>query len=140
MSSVSVSDLQGVALDWAVAKAEGLRVRRDPMGFRSGSESGYWLWEESGQKLKRYGLIGREYSPSTKWEQGGPIADELRELSRYRFSVESEDGGVCVLSQPTESLSFVGRGETMLIAAMRCYVASKLGDFVEVPAVLSVSG
>ena len=60
----------GEALDWAVAKAEGLVIPvRDPMGFGSGSESGYWIWEESGRGLKRYGLQACKYSPSTKWSR-----------------------------------------------------------------------
>lgn len=139
MQSVSVSDLQGEALDWAVAKAEGLVIRRDPMGFGSGSESGYWIWEESGRGLKRYGLIGREYSPSTKWSEGGPIIDALRECGQHQFSLQTDAGGVCVLSRPTESISFRGCGETVLIAAMRCYVAVKLGESLAVPAFLSVS-
>lgn len=139
MPSVSVSDLQGVALDWAVAKAKGLPVKRDPMGFGSGSESGFWLWEEVGHKLGRHGLIGREYSPSTKWEQGGPIADELRELSRYQFLVESDGGSTHVLSFPKEHVLYSGCGATMLVAIMRCFVASTLGDVTDLPASLSDS-
>lgn len=140
MCSVKVSDLQGVALDWAVAKAEGLPVRRDPMGFGSGSESGFWLWEATGHKLGRYGLIGREYSPSTKWEQGGPIVDELRDLSQYQFLIEGDGESTHVLSWPKEHVFYSGRGATTLIAIMRCFVASKMGDFIEVPASLSNSG
>lgn len=139
MPFVSVSDLQGAALDWAVAKAEGLPVRRDPMGFRSGSESGYWLWEEIGHKLNRYGLIGREYSPSAKWEQGGPIVDELRERSRYQFLVESDGENTRVLSWPREDVFSSGYGASMLVAIMRCFVASVMGDVIDVPASLSDS-
>lgn len=140
MPNVRVSDLQDSALDWAVAKAEGLPIARDPMGFRTGSESGFWIWEESGYRLKCYGLIGREYSPSTKWEQGGPIVDKLRELSRHQLLVESGEGGVCVTSWPIESAFCSGHGVTILDASMRCYVASKLGGVVDVPASLSDLG
>ena len=58
------------------------------------------------------------YEPSTDWAQGGPI-------------IERESMGVF----PLEKGWAAGfqNGSTPLIAAMRCYVASKLGDEVEVP-------
>jgi len=90
--TLSVSELSGAALDWAVAKASG------------------------------------EYKPvsvpaySTDWAQGGPI------IERERIAVwgdnpfwEAERGSVWC------------NGPTPLIAAMRCYVASKLGDKIDVP-------
>ena len=63
------------------------------------------------------------YQYSTGWAQGGPI-------------FEREE--ICVLA-PVRGL-WRGRkegrtqyGPTPLIAAMRCYVAAKLGDEVEIP-------
>ena len=63
------------------------------------------------------------FNPSTNWSQGGPI-------------IEREE--ICVLA-PVRGL-WRGRkegrtqyGPTPLIAAMRCYVASKLGDNIEIP-------
>lgn len=66
------------------------------------------------------------YKPSSKWEHGGPI------IERERISVisdyhEIEDGW---LADGGKKQVF---GPTPLIAAMRCYVASKLGEEVEVP-------
>lgn len=63
--------------------------------------------------------------PSTDWAQGGPIID------RERIQFRSE--------QNTQYRAFIGlcgadaTGPTHLIAAMRCYVASNLGDEVDVP-------
>jgi hypothetical protein len=63
-----------------------------------------------------FGIDG--FSPSTDWAQGGPI-------------IERE--GIALLPpQLAEMPGYEGRGETLLIAAMRCYVASKLGDEVEI--------
>ena len=70
-----------------------------------------------------------EYRPialpkySTDWSQGGPIIE--REISRL------EDLG----DEGWEAMGFgfVGYGYTPLIAAMRCYVASKRGDVVDIP-------
>ena len=65
---------------------------------------------------------------STDWAQGGPIIEReginLRALSGALWEAEtwSAEGGQYLLDGPTP-----------LIAAMRCYVASVLGDEVEVP-------
>ena len=71
---------------------------------------------------------GVNYHYSTDWELGGPIIEReginLRALSGALWEAEtwSAEGGQYLLDGPTP-----------LIAAMRCYVASKLGDEVEVP-------
>ena len=69
------------------------------------------------------GRVGYAWDYSTNWAKGGPI-------------IEREE--ICVLA-PVRGL-WRGRkegrtqyGPTPLIAAMRCYVASKLGDTIEVP-------
>ena len=63
------------------------------------------------------------YTPSTNWAQGGPIIE--------REKIELEYGGpewwACIKADDDFS------GPTPLIAAMRCYVASVLGNEVEIP-------
>lgn len=77
------------------------------------------------------------FTPSTDWSQGGPIIErEMIQLTpkgmvnplhgwaaSYRSFDEEDD--VYALHRM--------RGKTPLIAAMRCYVASKLGDTVDIP-------
>lgn len=67
-------------------------------------------------------LHWEEFSPSTRWDQGGPL-------------VESE--GIDLVKMHGQGwhaeLKRVAHGPTPLIAAMRCYVASKLGEEVEIP-------
>jgi len=63
------------------------------------------------------------YTPSTDWGQGGPIIE--REQIAIYLGDEDEWTGLDGWKK--------GTGPTPLIAAMRCYVASKLGDEVEVP-------
>ena len=62
-----------------------------------------------------------------KWEHGGPIIEE-EGISLDRVSdslwVATRLEGMSVSEED---------GPTPLIAAMRCYVASKLGDEVEIP-------
>jgi hypothetical protein len=108
---VKVSELQGAALDWAVAKCDGYFVRNN-------SPHNEVLY------MQQYG-----YSPSTDWSQGGPIIE--REFIDITYDALY---GVWNSSIRTEAQGWVyGVGDTPLIAAMRCYVASKLGDEVDVP-------
>jgi hypothetical protein len=73
-----------------------------------------------------------EYKPvavphySTDWAQGGPIIE--KEGIRLHRS-HTGDWWAGAESEPHKPIS----GPTPLIAAMRCYVASKLGDEVDVP-------
>ena len=52
------------------------------------------------------------FSPSTNWSQGGPIIEKEKIDLEFMDNFEAWCGSV---------------------AAMRCYVASKMGDVVEVP-------
>ena len=63
---------------------------------------------------------------STDWSQGGPIIE--REL------IETTRGGAYAehFWKATRN-SITAYGPTPVIAAMRCYVVSKLGDEVDVP-------
>jgi hypothetical protein len=104
---IKTSELTGAALDWAVAKCEGMLA--EP-----------WLWGDEQEVLMRYKF-------STSWAQGGPI------IEREKIVMDELDGlwGAGVRKDGT--LFFLSNGPTPLIAAMRCYVASKLGDKVDVP-------
>jgi hypothetical protein len=63
---------------------------------------------------------------STDWAQGGPIIE--REL------IETNRGGSYAehFWKATRN-SIIAYGPTPLIAAMRCYVTSKLGNEIELP-------
>ena len=113
-------ELTGPALDWAVAKCEGMRIEVRPKSacgrplYVLAAEQGRepWLWY-----------------PSTSWAQGGPI------IEREGISVAYIDDNI---ADGAWFASTVGgdennEGPTPLIAAMRCYVASKLGDGVTIP-------
>lgn len=68
---------------------------------------------------------------SASWAQGGPI------IEREKISLRYGDGTWGVAESKWEASHpeclYVKHGPTPLIAAMRCYVASKLGDEVELP-------
>jgi len=63
-----------------------------------------------------------------KWEHGGPIIE--REKIRLDTTWNCEDG---YWSARMDTVGGWWLGDTPLIAVMRCYVASKLGDEVEIP-------
>lgn len=97
------SELTGAALDWAVAKCE---------GYESG--------------------CGGVIPYSTDWAQAGPIIERekiyvkptTRLVKGWRtYQLDETGGGICNSQY----------GPTPLVAAMRCYVASRLGEFVYIP-------
>jgi hypothetical protein len=78
------------------------------------------------------GLYAGRFNPSTDWAQGGPI------IEREKIDVlvlRTNEGGFRAYHTPTKEAKThtYAEGPTPLIAAMRCYVASKLGDTVELP-------
>jgi hypothetical protein len=72
------------------------------------------------------------YSPSTNWAQGGPIIDSER-ISFHQY--ENCPPSIAVVAYQGNDAEWKHKqfGTTPLIAAMRCYVASKLGDDVDIP-------
>jgi len=120
---IKTSELTGSALDWAVAKCNG-----DKVGICLG---GYLAYRES---IKFHPYSAKGYSPSTDWAQGGPIIEREKistVLAHFHWCAGTGDIGEIYRSD--EGNHFTGTGPTPLIAAMRCYVASKLGDEVDVP-------
>ena len=69
------------------------------------------------------------YTPSTDWAQGGPLIE--------REGISVDRAGLAWTADLSDSvggyIEHTESGPTPLIAAMRCYVASKLGDEVEIP-------
>lgn len=70
------------------------------------------------------------WKPSTNWSQGGPI------IEREGIEVGRQHDEWIACSEVADDGNWdknVCYGPTPLIAAMRCYVTSKLGDEVEIP-------
>lgn len=109
---LKTSELQGAALDWAVSKCEG---RSEPEVVNNFAVA----WHTWGNT---------HYS--TDWAQGGPIIERERINLRLHKDTDKE---VSAFNWVNHAPANRMRGSTPLIAAMRCYVASKLGDEVEIP-------
>jgi hypothetical protein len=65
------------------------------------------------------------FEPSTDWARGGPI------IEREKLSVVMQQGMPPIWSANCPRALFRSQGPTPLIAAMRCFVASRLGDEVD---------
>jgi len=116
---MKTSELTGAALDWAVAKAEGAT------DFWFDTVATYWVKLDGKDRALRYGWA-QSYLPSTEWAHGGPII-EREKITVCYDTCQPRWVGCDWAARLTEF------GPTPLIAAMRCYVASKLGDEIELP-------
>lgn len=105
---MKTSDLIGPPLDWAVTFA---------------------LHGEQAKYIFKYAAARHRYS--TSWSQGGPVIEEWAvSLSPDEFVTGNTRWcAVCT----NEGEGFEQFGPTALIAAMRCFVSSKLGDEIEIP-------
>ena len=116
---VKTSEASGPVLDWMVAKCEGV-------GF--GDASIYAMTADEAYENEQ-----DVWAPSTDWAQGGPI------IEREKIDCIADPNGKDVWMGQLYATRLGGHkvirayGPTPLIAAMRCYVASKLGNEVEVP-------
>lgn len=84
-----------------------------------------------------YGADYKTNRYSTDWTQGGPI------IEREKICVDVGHDGVwlaCIRQNYGDLGEHMCAASNPLIAAMRCYVASKLGDDVEIPTELTTKG
>jgi hypothetical protein len=102
---MKTNELTEAALDWAVDKCEGKT----------------WLGVESFIAYHEEGM----WNYSTNWSQGGPI------IEREMIELVPQTPALWDAMYRTQHIP--NDGPTPLIAAMRCYVASKLGADVDVP-------
>ncbi len=128
---MKTSELIGPALDWAVAKCEGLQAAQLKVNGPV-------------HVFRTVGYEPTTYQPTEKWNQAGPIIE--REIYKLFRNVGGTFTAQIKIRVPYYSPTYgadIGRdeviscaGPTPLIAAMRCYVASRLGDEVEIPSEL----
>ena len=121
---IKVSQATNVQLDWlagTLEKVEGLTY--------------------SERTKKCYGYDERKlmvrYSPTTSWAQGGEIIGrEIGNLWKHNKLDPSEFDvwtAAAYHKAPDGTLLYYEEGPTPLVAAMRCFISSRLGDEVEIP-------
>ena len=109
---IKTNTLTDRALDWAVASIE--KMPKDALSDVNGHPvvlRTYW-----GEVIE----LRCEFS--TNWAQGGPIIE--------REGIDLYQSGLWAAEIDGEHRQ---EGPTPLVAAMRCYVASRLGDEVDIP-------
>ena len=100
---MKTAELTGAALDWAVSACIGIG------------------WEMGDIDANEY---GPGFKPSTDWGDGGPIIErEMIDIQPLGNQYQGTQWRACG--------AFIS--PTPLIAAMRCFVFSKLGNEVEIP-------
>ena len=114
---MKTSELTGKALRWAVVQIECTK----PVVIGT-----------STLKVFNYANAPKFFSPEMNWAHGGVIIEregiEICPIGNGEWRGQLDVAG--------DLIRFYGG--TPLIAAMRCYVASKLGDEVEIPEELNV--
>ena len=126
MKTINTTELTGAALDWTVAKCEGwdgLDIHDNGAIELERSDTGDCLWLKC-------------FEPSTDWAQGGPI------IAREKIGIWPSGSIEGMWAARPDCEVYPERlpplyGPTPLIAAMRCYVSSKMGNAVEIPEGLS---
>lgn len=142
---VKTNTLTGKALDYAVAIALGAT------NFRYDTVSCYWI--ELDGKDRVFSTAWSEsqnFAPSSDWRQGGEIIEKAGISVSLRYGSLSpnhvQDVWDAVIKPEFYSTGrrnsgvkkeTIATGPLPLVAAMRCYVASKLGEEVEIPEGLS---
>ena len=114
MKQIKVSEATPIQLDWMVAKCNG----------------DFTLYHdiEQGQRFLNLWTGSAFLHYSSNWANGGALI----EREEIGFAKYGPNGSwKAVIGETPRGSPFYG--PTPLIAAMRCYVASKLGDVVEVP-------
>jgi len=119
-------DLLGnTALDWAVAKCLGWEVATPAAAWSCGCGKARPFY-----KNPRGAVRALPYF-STDWTQAGPIIErELCEVVKCKSG--ADEWWECHKGIEGTKEHSVQTGPTLLVAAMRCYVASKLSDEIYV--------
>lgn len=118
MAKIKTGELIDLALNWAVAYAQG---RTPTLNMCSHGMVWHGWWLATGGEYERMPNY------SNDWAHGGPILDRERITIRQWTNMSSIHAYM-----PHDGAPW-GAGPTALIAAMRCFCRSKLGDEIEVP-------
>ena len=115
MKQIKVTEATNIQIDWLVSTLTNPEWDYEDRAYNT------FDWVDTGD------TNDEQYSPSTEWSQGGPL------LCREGIATYPMPGGVGGEWRAEKYGRHLQAGPDPLIAAMRCFVASKLGETVEVP-------
>ena len=124
---VKTTDLIGPALDYAVAKCEGsvTEFAFDGLSYR--------FKFDGKSKILAKGWAPMSWYPSSNWVQGGSLIEREGIYLRANDTVTEWAAGALRKNRLDKKPGQLFYAKTPLVAAMRCFVASKLGDEIEIP-------
>lgn len=132
---VKTSELEGAALDWAVAVCNG--IPKEEIYFQKWSGSLFRRNRDEEGNLNGTITTGPDLLFSRKWEAAGSIIDReginVVRCNDLYFPKGNEKGQHWEPEYKAFNKTVTCYGQTYLIAAMRCYVTSKLGNELEIP-------
>ena len=122
-TSMNISELIGMQLDLAVAEALGYGVMQDSV-LNGGLMRGYWISGLSSD-LNQWTHI-TNFNPSANWAIGGPIIEREGIYLKSNNDATEWAAGALSKNRYDQKPGPLFYGPTPLIAAMRCFVDSKL--------------
>ena len=132
---IKTHELRHKALDYAVAKAMGYKVgqfedRESSVVAQLPNDSIRFIQSGRGNLLPI--LRNGYWNPSTNWAQGGLIIDQE---GVFRIMCPKVKGAADTVARLPNGINgwYEGYGPTPLIAAMRVFVESCLGEYVDIP-------
>jgi hypothetical protein len=131
---VKISGLSGVQLDYAVDLVEGGYADYLKRHAYAETKNSEYIEREPREPLTFRDLYGTPTCPrySTDWAIAGPISERenisIEYLDRVYFRARKWCPDIRAYT-----LYHYSSHASPLVAVMRCYVASKLGDAVEIP-------
>lgn len=124
VKTINVADATPLQIDWLVAKCQGYKLVSD----------GISILIERGKELRILGpnSSSLSFSPSTNPSHSQPIIESKRigivpRSSGWEAAIDLDEGDAMVQ---------FAIGPTTLVAGMRCFLISELGETVEVPEVI----
>jgi hypothetical protein len=108
---------------WAVAKSLGLHVTMTRGGWFVFDSDAFSEFRNDYNDDKL-----QSFRPSTDWAQGGVIIEREKISIEHLYGAGDAGADVWVATRVEGSSISEEQGSTALIAAMRCYVASKQGE------------
>ena len=119
------SELAGKALRYAVALASGAT------GYAFDTIATYWM-RLDGKDIALNGTWAQAFKPDENWAHGGPIIEQMPG-SIVKHWIESSEATRFETHLDNMEGTWIEFGPTELVSRLRCYVAWKLGDEVDVP-------
>jgi len=116
-AEMNTIELTGPALDWAVAKAMKLEI------IVGGSKTLYLILNDT----------PHEFAPSQCWAQGGSL------LNQHKISRTIDHSGLWIAYAGynlNDEQRHMQCDKSELVAGLRCFVASKLGEEINIPEAL----